>query len=190
MVLETHLATQTKSSSKIYDTKPKFCLPPSRKKQEDARNTKGVFYPTDATKVIQLHFVLKDYKKQKIRCITRIYSGVTCAAKAEKVEQLGLVFWKMHDQAYDGAVNMTGKMNGVAAFMLTDNQKRAVKCHVLNVFVANACVVIKLCLYHDFIDHCSGELHLFIPHVARKLENTITTLMSETSRTTSQEATS
>ena len=33
----------------------------------------------------------------------------------------------MQDQTYDGAVNMAGKTNGVAAFMLTNNPKKRCK---------------------------------------------------------------
>lgn len=45
------------------------------------------------------------------------YSRITCADIAKEVEQLGLDIRKMHNQAYDGAVNMAGKMNGVASLM-------------------------------------------------------------------------
>ena len=59
-------------------------------------------------------------KKQKIReellQFLLCYSEVTCAAIADKVKQLGLIFQKMHD---NGVVNMAGKTNGMAVLMLT-----------------------------------------------------------------------
>ena len=42
---------------------------------------------------------------------------------------LRLVFRKMQYQAYDDAVNIAGKTSGVAAFMLTDNQKSSCTEH-------------------------------------------------------------
>ena len=53
------------------------------------------------------------------------YSGVAGPAIAEKVEQLGFDFRKMHDQTFDGAVNVTVKTKGVAALLQANNLKAA-----------------------------------------------------------------
>ena len=54
------------------------------------------------------------------------YFGLTSAANAEKVEQLGLDIRQMHDQTYYGAVNMAGKTIGVAALMHANKPIKAV----------------------------------------------------------------
>ena len=46
------------------------------------------------------------------------YSGVTHAAIAENVEQLGLDFRKMHDQAHDAAVNTVGNANATMVWLV------------------------------------------------------------------------
>ena len=60
---------------------------------------------------------MKD-EKQKIReeflKFLVCYFGVTRAAIAEKTEQLGLDFRKMHDQAKGGGVIVAGKTSCVA----------------------------------------------------------------------------
>ena len=59
--------------------------------------------------------------------------------------------------AYDDAVNMGGKTNGMAAVMLTIKQESHVNNPILNVCIVITCIVVKLCLYHDFISCSSGE---------------------------------
>ena len=107
-----------------------------------------LFHQCIRVKLHQIAFCIKFSKSRRSMRNSWNFSCVTLRSHA-----LRLIFRKMQDQAYDDAVNIAGKTKGVAAFMLTDNQK----VHVLNMRVANACVVMELCLYHDFISNNSGE---------------------------------
>ena len=62
----------------------------------------------------------------------------------------------MHDQTYEGAGNMAGKINNMAALMQANDTKSDLKSHVLvhrecmrsDTALSLSCVVIQLCLYH------------------------------------------
>ena len=57
---------------------------------------------------------------------------------AEKVEQLGLEFRKMHDHTYDDAMNMAGKTNCMAALVQDSSVKSGVDSNTLNTL--NVCI--------------------------------------------------